>query len=244
VPRLADWLGAEQARLALGVGDLADATAWDQGRRLLIDSSLSYLEEIDYLALAQLRLAQGRPAEARYLLGRLHTLAEAEGRQGSLVEIDALLALAAAAAGDQVAARTTLLRTLTLAEPEGYLRSFADLGEPMRALLGDCRLALAPRADAPSRQSLAYIDRILAVFAAAPARPQAAPVESLIEPLSPRELEVLALVAAGLSNQNIADRLIVSISTVKKHINNIYGKLDVLSRTQALKRARELGLIV
>ncbi|MEI7769171.1 MAG: LuxR C-terminal-related transcriptional regulator [Chloroflexales bacterium] len=244
VPRLAAWLGAEQARLALARGDIADAAAWDQGRRLLIDAPLSYLEEIDYLALAQLRLAQDRPAEARHLLGRLHALANAEGRRGSLIEIDALGALANAAAGDPSAARSTLLHTLARAEPEGYLRSFADMGEPMRALLGDCRLALAPRADAPSRQALAYIDRILAVFAAAPARLRAAPAAALIEPLSPRELEVLALVAAGLSNQDIADRLIVSISTVKKHINNIYGKLDVLSRTQALKRARELGLIV
>jgi LuxR family maltose regulon positive regulatory protein len=244
VPRLADWLGAEQARLALCQGDITAATAWDQGRRLQLDAPLSYLEEIDYLTLAQLRLGQSRPAEARHLLDRLRALAEAEGRRGSLIEIDALAALATAATGDQPAARATLLRALTRAEPEGYLRSFADLGEPMRALLGDCRLALAPRADAPSRQALAYIDRILSTFATAPARPRAAPVEALIEPLSPRELEVLALVAAGLSNQHIADRLIVSISTVKKHINNIYGKLDVLSRTQALKRARELGLIV
>jgi LuxR family maltose regulon positive regulatory protein len=244
VPRLADWIGAEQARMALALGDLADAAAWDQGRRLQIDAPLSYLEEIDYLALAQLRLAQGRPAEARHLLGRLRFLADAEGRYGSLVEIDALSALATAAVGDQLAARALLLRTLARVEPEGYLRGFADLGEPMRALLGDCRLALAPRADAASRQALAYIDRILAIFAAAPSRPKAAPAPSLIEPLTPRELEVLALVAAGLSNQDIADRLIVGISTVKKHINNIYGKLDVLSRTQALKRARELGLIV
>ena len=244
VPRLTDWLGAEDARLSLCLGDTAAAAAWDQGRRLQIDAPLSYLEEIDYIALAQLRLAQDRPAEARYLLGRLRSLAAAEGRQGSLIEIDALAALAVAAVGDQPAARTTLLRALALAEPEGYLRSFADMGEPMRALLTDCRLTLAPRADAPSRQALASIDRILAVFPVAPIRPPTVPVAAMIELLSPRELEVLALVAAGLSNQDIADRLIVSISTVKKHINNIYGKLDVISRTQALKRARELGLIV
>ncbi len=244
VPRLADWLGAEQARLSLCIGDIATATAWDQGRRLQIDAPLSYLEEIDYLALAHLRLAQDRPAESRHLLGRLRTLAAAEGRHGSLIEIDALVALATSAVGDQPAARSILLRALALAEPEGYLRSFVDMGEPMRALLGDCRLALAPRADAPSRQALASIDRILALFTAAPVRLPVTPAAALIEPLSPRECEVLALVAAGLSNQDIACRLIVSISTVKKHINNIYGKLDVLSRTQAIKRARELGLIV
>ncbi|NNJ11329.1 helix-turn-helix transcriptional regulator [Chloroflexales bacterium ZM16-3] len=243
VSRLADWLGAEQARLALTLGDLADAAAWDQGRRLMLDGPLSYLEEIDYLALAQLRLAQERPAEARHLLGRLRALAEAEGRRGSLIEIEALGALAAAGAGDGPAARAALLRALALAEPEGYLRSFADMGEPMRALLSDCRLALAPRADAASRRTLAYLDRILAVLPSSPA-PARSPADALVEPLTPRELEVLALVAAGLSNHDIADRLIVGISTVKKHINNIYGKLDVLSRTQALKRARELGLIV
>ncbi|MEI6778141.1 MAG: LuxR C-terminal-related transcriptional regulator, partial [Chloroflexales bacterium] len=244
VPRLADWLGAEHARLSLCMGDIATATAWDQGRRLQIDAPLSYLEEIDYLALAHLRLAQDRPAEARHLLGRLRTLAAAEGRHGSLIEIDALAALATSAVGDPPTARSTLLRALALAEPEGYLRIFADMGEPMRALLGDCRLALAPRADPPSRQTLVSIDRILALFTAAPVRLPVIPAAALIEPLSSRELEVLALVAAGLSNQDIASRLIVSISTVKKHINNIYGKLDVLSRTQAIKRARELGLIV
>ncbi len=243
VPRLADWLGAEQARLALAHGDLAEAVAWDQGRRLSADGHLSYLEEIDYLALAQLRLAQGRPAEARQLLARMRALAEAEGRLGSQIEVEALAALSAAGAGDGPAARAALLRALALAEPEGFLRTFADLGEPMRALLSDCRVALAPRADPASRRTLAHVDRILAAIPAMP-DPAPDPGDGLVEPLTPRELEVLALVAAGLSNQDIADRLIVGISTVKKHINNIYGKLDVLSRTQALKRARELGLIV
>ncbi|NTW00580.1 MAG: hypothetical protein HGA19_04640, partial [Oscillochloris sp.] len=243
VPRLADWLGAEQARLSLLLGDLADAAVWDQGRCLMIDGPLSYLEEIDYLALAQLRLAQDRPTEARHLLGRMRALAEAEGRRGSLVEIESLAALAAAAVGDTAAARATLLRVLTLAEPEGYLRTFVDVGEPLRALLNDCRLSFASRADPVSRRTLAYIDRILAAFPPAIAYPHLSLPVALVEPLTPRELEVLTLVAAGMSNQDIADRLVVGISTVKKHINNIYGKLDVLSRTQALKRARELGLI-
>ncbi|WP_129629614.1 LuxR C-terminal-related transcriptional regulator [Candidatus Oscillochloris fontis] len=239
VPRLANWLGAEQARLALMRGDLAEASAWDHARRLAVDDPLSYLEELDYLALAHLRLAQGYPEPARHLLGRLRSLAEIQGRHSSLIEIGALESLVSAASGEQAAARTHLLRTLRASAAEGYLRTFADLGQPMRALLDDLRLSLVNLP--PERPLIAYLDRILA--ACPPAPPVASNPVQLIEALTPRELEVLNLVAAGLSNQEIAERMVVGVSTVKKHINNIYGKLDVLSRTQALKKARELGLL-
>jgi LuxR family maltose regulon positive regulatory protein len=88
------------------------------------------------------------------------------------------------------------------------------------------------------------IERMLAAFPAAPPRPQiSSPAAALVEPLTAREIEVLTMVAAGLSNQAIADQLVVGLSTVKKHINNAYGKMGVASRTQALKKARELGVI-
>jgi LuxR family maltose regulon positive regulatory protein len=250
VRRLADWLGAEQARLDLLLGDVAAAAAWDQERRLDPAGALSYLEELDYLALAQLRVAQGRAPEALHLLARLRGLAEAQGRGASLVEIYALTALAARAAGDSAGAQTALARALALAAPEGYVRMFVDLGPHMRELL-EAQRTPHPTADARAQ---AYLERLLAAFPAPLAdggtrriapRPSAfSPHPSaLIEPPTPRELEVLGWINEGLRNEEIAEKLVVGLATVKKHINNLYAKLEVASRTQALKRARELGLI-
>jgi LuxR family maltose regulon positive regulatory protein len=251
VPRLAHWLAAEQARLDLCLGDVATAAGWDQGRKLDPGGPLSYLEEIDFLALAQLRIAQGRAPEALRLLSRLRGLAEAQGRGASLVEILALTALASRAAGDQADARTALERALALAAPEGYLRSFVDLGAPMRSALAELRIAT------PGGALLASIERLLQAFptdggAQAPAKaPGRAPLTAarpsspghLAELPTPRELEVLGWINEGLRNEEIAEQLVVGVATVKKHINNLYAKLEVASRTQALKRARELGLI-
>jgi LuxR family maltose regulon positive regulatory protein len=130
-----------------------------------------------------------------------------------------------------------LARALTLAEPEGYVRIFVDEGAPMAALLR----AAAQRGIAPS-----YVAGLLAAFPQAgkqPARQGEPDALSLVEALSARELEILRLIAAGHSNQAIADTLVIAVSTVKRHINNIYGKLAVQSRTQALVRARELHLL-
>ena len=135
----------------------------------------------------------------------------------------------------------TLESALSLAEPEGYVRTFIDEGEPMAKLL---RLA-ASRGIAKK-----YVRKLLASFhlgsesqsKASPAEGVVAP-SSLVEPLGKRELEVLQLIVAGMSNSEIAEKLIIGEGTVKTHINNIYGKLDVQSRTQAIARARELKLL-
>jgi LuxR family maltose regulon positive regulatory protein len=249
VPRLANWIAAEQARLELQCGDLAAAAAWDQERRLDPAAHLSYLEEIDFVALALLRVAQGRPAEALHLLTRLRGLAEAQGRLASLVEIFAVSALAYRAAGDHDAARAAAARALALAAPEGYTRTFVDLGEPMRLQIAEVGAQLA----AQGAPLAAYVERLLAAFPGQPAAPaprtggalgatRPRPAD-LAEPLTPRELEVLEWISEGLTNEQIAEKLVVGLSTVKKHINNLYAKLEVASRTQALKRARELGLV-
>jgi LuxR family transcriptional regulator, maltose regulon positive regulatory protein len=195
-------------------------------------------------------IAQGRDApagqfldDALHLLNRLHSAAEADGRIGDMVEIQVLRALALQAQGDLPAAFTMLAGALSLAEPEGYVRIFVDERTPMAALLRTelrgLRTESLPRG---------YIERLLNAFeqprAPDPRSAVLSPQSStLAEPLSERELDVLRLIAEGHSNQAIADRLIVAVSTVKKHVNNIYGKLDVQSRTQALLRARELHLL-
>jgi LuxR family maltose regulon positive regulatory protein len=131
---------------------------------------------------------------------------------------------------------------------EGYIRLFVDEGAPLQALLGEFRAWLSHQPTSEQNQKLArYVHKLVDSFGAKPGIASASLERSkrpnLVEPLSARELEVLQLVAAGLSNTQIATRLIVTTGTVKTHINHLFGKLAVQSRTQAVVRARELGLL-
>ena len=176
--------------------------------------------------------------EALDLLTRLLQAAEAGGRQGSAIEILLLQALAHEVQDDMPQALASLERALTLAEPEGYVRIVVREGEPMAKLLKETAVQLI----APN-----YVRRLLAACAAsepAPGSTQTAAAEQpLIEPFSERELEVLQLVAEGLSNREIAERLFLALSTVKGHNRVIYGKLNVGRRTEAVARARALGIL-
>jgi LuxR family maltose regulon positive regulatory protein len=157
--------------------------------------------------------------------------AEAEGRAGDLIEALALRSLGCWSGGDRAGALTALGQALQLAEPEGYTRLFADLGRPMAELLSEARA----RNVMPD-----YVDRLLAAFDV-PFAPAAD--HKLPEPLSAREIETLKLLAAGLTNREIAEALVISPETVKKHTANIYAKLAVSNRTEAAARARGLGLL-
>jgi LuxR family maltose regulon positive regulatory protein len=134
---------------------------------------------------------------------------------------------------------TALEKALTLAEPGGFIRIFVDEGPPMARLLYEA----ASRGIAPE-----YVSRLLTAFPVAEPE-QAGPSETqtpepdLIEPLSEREIEVLQLIAEGLTNREVASRLFLSLYTVKAHTHNIYGKLGVHNRTQAVGRARALGVL-
>ena len=196
--------------------------------------------------LARLLLARDAPERAAALLHRLHAGAVAQGRSGSLVETGTLRALALAATGDQDAALGALAEALALARPEGYLRLFADEGAPLAALLR--RLVAAGRdghLPAVDGATLDYAARLLGAVppAGAPAPRAAGDAPGLIAPLTERECEVLQLVAAGEANREIAGKLVVTIDTVKKHLTHLFGKLGVTSRTQAVARARALGLL-
>jgi LuxR family maltose regulon positive regulatory protein len=222
-------MATHRARLWIAQGNVELAFRWVREVGLGVDEELSYPREAEHITLARVLLARNEPDEASGLLERLLVAAEAGGRTGSVIEILALQALAGQAQGASDAASRTLMRTLSLAEPEGYVRTFVDEGPPMAALL---RRAV-------SSGSSEYASRLLAAFQQR--SPQA--VQLLPEPLSQRELEVIRLVAAGKSNREISRQLFVTVDTVKKHLTHIFNKFGVHSRTQAVARAQELGLI-
>ncbi len=219
-----------QARLWIAQGNLAAASRWAQESGLKkADTPVPYLYEADHLVLARVLIAQGNLEAAETLLLRLHHAAAASGRGGSLIEILILQAITFAAQHRAQAALAALDQALRLAEPEGFVRLFLDEGAPLVTLL---RQAVAQ--DRHARYAL-HLLKAVGETAAAP--------QPLLEPLSERELDVLRRVAAGYSNKEIAQDLVVAASTVKRHISNMYGKLEVGSRIQAVARARELGLL-
>ena len=237
---------AQRARLLLAQGDVAGAARWAQGNGLGVDDEPDYPREPGQLVLARVLLAQDRPGLALALLDRLHAAAApAQDRGGSIIETGALRALALAASGQDAAAVTALAEALMLACPQGYVRVFADEGPPMAALLG--RLVAAQRVgQAAAGVPLGYLARLQQAFGAGPPAPgpgHDTAVPGIVDPLTSRELEVLAMLAAGRSNQAIAGELVVSLDTVKKHVGHILGKLGAANRTQAVARARELSLI-
>ena len=237
---------AQQARLLLAQGDLPGAARWIAERGLRADDEPDYAREPGHLVLARLMLAEDQPGQALALLDRLHTVAVGQERTGSIIETGALRALALAATGRESEAVTALAGMLTLAGQQGHVRVFADEGPPMAALLG--RLIAAQRADqAAAGVPLAFLARLQRAFGdAGPVpgtRPARTTVPGLIEPLTDRELEVLRLLAAGRSNQDIARELVVTVDTVKKHVSHILGKLGGSNRTEAVTRARQMDLI-
>src|SRR5215470_9450904 len=237
-PSMADVvISAERAWLLLAQGDLDGAARWAQERGPGADDEPSYPQEREYLVLARVLLAQDRPAQALALLGRLHAAADAQGRTGSVIEIGALRALALAATGEQDAAVDALAAALMLACPQGYVRVFADEGRPMSALLA--RLIAAQQADQAAARGvpLGCLAQVLRAFggtgdAEGAGREAAAVVPGLVEQLTARELEILALLAAGMPNPRIAAQLVVSLDTVKKHVSHVLGKLGAANRTE------------
>jgi LuxR family maltose regulon positive regulatory protein len=225
-----------QARLRLAQGDIEFAAQWAREQNLDPADEVRFHYELEHLTLARLLIAQDDTDAALQLLERLRQAAEAGGCTGRVIEILVLRALALQAQEDVAGALTALTKALTLAEPEGYVRLFVDEGTPMARLLYQA----AQQGIAPE-----YVGQLLTAFephdeAKSPPVPDS---QALIEPLSEREIQVLQLVAEGLTNREIAQKLSISLGTVKVHNSNIYGKLGVGNRTQAVARARMLGLL-
>ena len=231
--------------------DLTAASLWLQEHPPSAGDVPDYPQELEQLTAARVLLALNQPARALEMLCRLQDLAEEAGRTWSLIRILVLQARAFLLEGGWDQALSTLERALCLAEPEGYVRTFVDEGEAIARLLAQIpeaqqqgRRALTTSCGGTETHGIApdYASRLLAAFGASPQATSPA-AQALIEPLTEREMEVLHLVAAGLSNREIARELVVAVSTVKSHINHLYGKLGVKNRTQAVARARELELL-
>ncbi|MEJ2305524.1 MAG: LuxR C-terminal-related transcriptional regulator [Anaerolineales bacterium] len=253
-----------QVKMWLVQGDLSSVERWAAALEERFDSHdpFRFEDESSHIAQARASLAQNKPDEAIGLLSRLEDSARSDGRQGRLIKIMMLRALALQRVGDTAQADIALTESLALAEPEGYVRIFLDEGRPMQMLLAQWLSHASP---SPLRD---YAIHLLSQFDAEPdtipatqetvsptgdpstgsgqalAEPEVPPAQDmLVEPLSQRELEVLHILALGRTNQEIARQLIVAPGTVKAHTASIYRKLDVANRTEAVARARQLGIL-
>jgi LuxR family maltose regulon positive regulatory protein len=261
-PQGGAWAAALRARLWLAQAEhdshsLSAAIRWADERRIKLDSENQ--GRVEQITLARLLIAQHRACRQpdlglllRFLDGQLQA-AEEKGYVWWMIEALILKALALQARKEIAEALSVLERALALAEPERFFLTFVEQGAPMARLLYQAiECGIAPRES--------YVGRLLAAFDLQPSRTQAIAPRSTtaatisadagvfgpdvwIEPLTGRELEVLHLIGAGLSNREIAQELFISLSTVKRHTSKIYGKLNVHNRTQAVARARILGIL-
>jgi LuxR family maltose regulon positive regulatory protein len=256
-PQFSGYLAAHQARVWQRLSEhdpqyLGKAVRWAKGCELKLEADTWSI--FSSLVVARVRIAQHQTtisgkqkpdlSSVLAFLGRLEQLVQERGWNEPLLETLIVTAMTHHALGSGDLALATLERALILSEPEGYIRSFLDEGLPMARLLYQA----AQRGLMPE-----YTGRLLAAFDAPPTERANATVGlpttrirdslTLVEPLTPREIEVLQRIAEGLSNREIAHRLSISLSTVKRHNANIYGKLLVNNRTRAIARARDLGLL-
>jgi LuxR family maltose regulon positive regulatory protein len=226
---------AMQARIHIKQSHLNKAQAWVHTSGLSLQDTPIFLHEYGHLTLARIVLAEDQNDQhfptMLHMLNALLKQAERQNRLRSCIDILITQALAYSAK-DPTKALAALEQALTLAEPEGYLRLFVDEGKPMAELLSKFK----------SSQLQPYANRILAELTPS-IHPSSFSIQPLIDPLSDRELEVLRLIAQGLSNQEITQKLVVALSTVKGHNLRIFAKLQAKSRTEAVARARELGLL-
>jgi ATP/maltotriose-dependent transcriptional regulator MalT len=262
VPWGAALIEAHRARLAARQGNLQAAARWVQSCGLDLAGDVTYAQESEAIFLARVLVAIGQTDEACRLADKLLSSIETGKRWGRGVEILIVRALALDAQHKRDEALAALARALKLAEPHAYARVFVDEGETMRLMISDFRLrTLAPARsagvaeqfrstrDEQANNLLAYLGKLLSAFGSKSISTSEAqadirnPQTEMIEPLSQRELEVLHRMANGETNQEIADSFVLSLNTVKTHVKNIHSKLGARNRTEAVARARELGLL-
>ncbi len=221
----APLLAAVEAELLLRQGMVEPVERWAETAVSHLNQISYYQRELDLLVLARLRLRQNQPEAALEFLAELANAVQQAGRWLVQISVSLLQAQAFQALGQAAEAEAALVMAVRLAAPENYRRPLLNEREPIATMLP------AVRAAAP-----AFVAALLVDFGSDATQP-------LLEPLSERELEVLRLVADGRSNRQIAEQLFVTVGTVKKHLNNVYGKLGVARRTEAVAQARKLHLL-
>jgi len=250
-PTLIHELEIASARLALARGE-TPAAEWVRGYDLPPDSKAPDAALLRgksaYLTMALIWLVRGEQDKTEHLLARLSPALRSAGHTGSVIEALSIQALACQSTGDTEQALDLLKKALTLAEPEGYTRTFADLGEPMRHLLQQAAVRdIAPASSARLLTAFGSQEELGTRPMAAPRPDQrparVRPAPQLIEALNEQEQRILCLVSAGLSNSEVAEELFLWVNTVKWYLQEIYGKLGVHNRVEALARASELGLL-
>lgn len=246
-------LAALNALLVFRRGDLAPVKRWAETCGFCVDSEANYRNEFCLQVLARWMIATGKAKQALPLLARLLKGAQEGGRERVAMEVTVSQALAQQALSDEAEAVKTLEKALISGQPEGFVRTFVDEGEPVSKLLLELLKQKWKRWETEQPEMLRYVVKLKDLFGpgapvptarVATTESEALPWWYVEDPLSERELEVLQHVARGLSNQEIADKLFLSAGTVKRHMSNIYQKLDVHSRTQALERARSLKVLL
>ncbi len=260
LPRALARIKACQAWLSLNHGDLEMARLWAQGCNLNPKASPRYVEELEYVVLARVRLAEGDAESARRIVSHLLEVARASDRLRNFIELLILYASTCVALGEEETAYQSLLESIALAQEEGYIRSFVDESHYLLPLIA--RLTHDTHFLQERRINEEYITRLLDGMQKSSGSNSAegrstgqTPVShhqgvglihdgwEMTESLQPREIEILQRIAAGLSNQEIADEIIIGVNTVRWYVQNIYSKLSVHSRTQAVARARQLNLL-
>jgi LuxR family maltose regulon positive regulatory protein len=250
----ADYVAAYQARLLLAQGDLPAASRWAASWKGMLpaDETPPFFREHEFFVLARVLIAQGRQLPGSSLDDALSWLswllqgARSIGAWQRVILALVLQAMALQTQGKDEQALAALARALALGEPEGYVRTFVDEGAPMGRLL---RQAVTQGIAATQGVAVDYAGKLLAALegestrAATPLAVSEAALPPWVEPLSPREAEVLRLLTTPLSHAEIAEELVLSVNTVRSHIKSVYSKLDVHSRMEAVQRATELGLL-
>ena len=259
-------VAALKARVWLKQGRLAKALEWARLQGLSVDEDMRYTREFEHITFARVLIAAGKSDrqsgsidEAARLLERLLQAAQTGGRLGSAIQILLLQALAFHAQDNFSLALASLESALALAEPEGYVRTFVDEGEAMRFLIEkQSRNRDYPLSGYVDKLLAAFIQSVAAPKSTTPAQhqalqgagiihqkinPKSGLISGMVEPLSKRELEVLKLLGSELSGPEIANRLSVSLNTLRTHTKNIFNKLGVNDRRAAIRRAEDLDLI-
>ncbi len=233
----------DQVRFWLARGEISRALQWAERseREGPLPSPLAQ-ERVD-VALAHVKLIQRKSGEALTLLMPRLEIAAQQERWGNVIELRGLAALAHQMRGEEQEALAMLAEAVRLAQPEEHIRSFVDEGAPMATLLFTLRASKRAQGKSGNDATTRYLDRILAAFPPDIVGDHHTAQQPLADPLSVREQEVLDLLARGASNQEIAEALVITLDTVKRHVSNILSKLGVSNRTQAAAQARAFRII-